>query len=74
MIVGRVVKGGIAEKSRLLNDGDELLEVNGIDLRGKNVTEVCEMLVSIPNSSINVCSCLAIDQWWTDICRPALIR
>uniref|UniRef100_A0A914UUC9 Uncharacterized protein n=1 Tax=Plectus sambesii TaxID=2011161 RepID=A0A914UUC9_9BILA len=47
VIVGRVVKGGIAEKSRLLQEGDEILEVNGVDLRGKSVTEVCDMLRSI---------------------------
>jgi MAGUK p55 subfamily protein 5 len=45
VIVGRVVKGGIAEKSRLLHEGDEILEVNGVDLRGKSVSEVCDMLV-----------------------------
>lgn len=32
--------------SGLLHEGDEILEVNGIDMRGKNVNEVSEILVS----------------------------
>ncbi|EYC19205.1 hypothetical protein Y032_0025g1234 [Ancylostoma ceylanicum] len=47
IVVGRVVKGGIVEKTGLLKEGDELLEMNGVDLRGKNVSEVCELLRSI---------------------------
>lgn len=47
MIVGRVVHGGMAEKSKLLKEGDELIEANGNDLRGKNITEVCDILVEI---------------------------
>uniref|UniRef100_A0A8L8JVV3 MAGUK p55 subfamily member 7 n=1 Tax=Heligmosomoides polygyrus TaxID=6339 RepID=A0A8L8JVV3_HELPZ len=44
IVVGRVVKGGIVEKTGLLKEGDQLLEMNGVDLRGKSVTEVCELL------------------------------
>ncbi|XGW04538.1 hypothetical protein V3C99_015596 [Haemonchus contortus] len=47
IVIGRVVKGGVVEKTGLLKEGDELLEMNGIDLRGKNVTEVCELLRTI---------------------------
>ncbi|VDM16887.1 unnamed protein product, partial [Wuchereria bancrofti] len=47
IIIGRVIRGGIAAKLDLLKEGDELIEVNGNDLRGKNVTEVCEILRSI---------------------------
>ncbi|KAL3986404.1 Guanylate kinase family protein [Acanthocheilonema viteae] len=47
VIVGRVVGGGIAEKSNLLREGDELIEANGNDLRGKNITEVCNILRSM---------------------------
>lgn len=47
VVVGRVVRGGIAERSQLLKEGDELIEVNGQDLRGKNITEVCDILVSL---------------------------
>lgn len=44
MIVGRIVRGGAAEKSARLHEGDEILEVNGIDVRGKSVNDVCDML------------------------------
>uniref|UniRef100_A0A1I7ZZ37 MAGUK p55 subfamily member 5 n=1 Tax=Steinernema glaseri TaxID=37863 RepID=A0A1I7ZZ37_9BILA len=44
VVIGRVVKGGIAEKSRLLKEGDELIEVNGTDLRGRSVADVCDLL------------------------------
>ncbi|VDM49010.1 unnamed protein product [Toxocara canis] len=47
VIVGRVVKGGVAERSHLLREGDELIEANGHDLRGRSVTEVCDILRSI---------------------------
>uniref|UniRef100_A0A5S6PVQ2 MAGUK p55 subfamily member 5 n=1 Tax=Brugia malayi TaxID=6279 RepID=A0A5S6PVQ2_BRUMA len=47
VIIGRVIRGGIAEKLDLLREGDEIIEANGNDLRGKNVTEVCEILRSI---------------------------
>ncbi|VDN54692.1 unnamed protein product [Dracunculus medinensis] len=47
VVIGRVVKGGLAERSQLFHDGDELLEVNGYDLRGRNVTEVCDILRSM---------------------------
>ncbi|XP_039436545.1 protein PALS1 isoform X3 [Culex pipiens pallens] len=44
VVVGRVVRGGAAEKSGLLHEGDELLEVNGIEMRGKSVNDVCALL------------------------------
>lgn len=44
MIIGRVVRGGAAEKSGLLHEGDEVLEVNGIEMRGKSVNDVCDLL------------------------------
>lgn len=47
VIVGRLVKGGVAEKSKLLREGDELLEINGVQLTGKSVSEVCDLLVSV---------------------------
>ena len=40
VVVGRIIRGGMAEASGLLHEGDEILEVNEIDLRGKNVNEV----------------------------------
>ncbi|XP_077367653.1 MAGUK p55 subfamily member 5b [Festucalex cinctus] len=44
VVVSRVVKGGTAERSGLLNEGDEILEINGISLRGKHVNEVHDLL------------------------------
>ena len=46
MVIGRIVKGGAAEKSGLLHEGDEILEINGIDIRGKSVNDVCDLMVS----------------------------
>ncbi len=45
VVVSRVVKGGAAESSGLLNEGDEILEINGISIRGKHVNEVHDLLV-----------------------------
>lgn len=45
VLIGRIVKGGAAEKSGLLHEGDEILEINGVDIRGKTVNEVCDLMV-----------------------------
>ncbi|KAJ8410151.1 hypothetical protein AAFF_G00201320 [Aldrovandia affinis] len=47
VVVGRVVKGGTVERSGLLREGDEILEVNGVGIRGKNVNEVFEILADM---------------------------
>ena len=47
VVIGRIVKGGAADKSALLREGDEILEINGIDMRGKNVNDVCELMVCL---------------------------
>ena len=44
VLIGRIVKGGAAEKSGLLHEGDEVLEVNGIEMKGRNVNQVCDIL------------------------------
>lgn len=31
----------------LLHEGDEILEVNGVEMRGKTVNDVCDVLVSV---------------------------
>ena len=59
VIIGRVVKGGAAEKCGLLHEGDEILEVNGTEMRGKTVNEVCDILSAMSGSLtfyINPCS------------------
>lgn len=50
-MVSRVVRGGVAERSGLLSEGDEILEINGISLRGKHVNEVHDLLVSLATVS-----------------------
>uniref|UniRef100_A0A4W5MS03 Protein PALS1 n=1 Tax=Hucho hucho TaxID=62062 RepID=A0A4W5MS03_9TELE len=47
VVVSRVVKGGTAERSGLLAEGDEILEINGVPVRGKNVNEVHDLLVEM---------------------------
>ena len=47
VIVGRIIRGGSAESSGLLHEGDELLEINDIPMRGKNVNEVCDILAQM---------------------------
>lgn len=44
MVIGRIVRGGAAEKSGLLHEKDEILEVNGIEMSGKSVNDVCALL------------------------------
>lgn len=44
VIIGRIVCGGAAHRSGLLHEGDEILEVNGVQMRGKNVNEVVNIL------------------------------
>ncbi|XP_023246869.1 uncharacterized protein LOC106636192 [Copidosoma floridanum] len=50
VIIGRVVRGGAADKSGLLHEGDEVLEVNGVEMRGKSVNDVCDILAGMQGS------------------------
>jgi len=47
VIVGRIIRGGMAEASGLLHEGDEILGVNEVELRGKDVNEVCDILANM---------------------------
>ncbi|XP_012693554.1 protein PALS1-like [Clupea harengus] len=47
VIISRVVKGGAAERSGLLQEGDEVLEINGVEIRGKDVNEVFDILAEM---------------------------
>lgn len=42
--IARIIRGGTADATGLLHVGDEILEVNETELRGKNVNEVYEIL------------------------------
>ncbi|KAK9891792.1 hypothetical protein WA026_016588 [Henosepilachna vigintioctopunctata] len=44
VVIGRVDRGGTAYESGLLEEGDEILEVNGIEIRDKSVNTVCAIL------------------------------
>ncbi|KAM6954550.1 MAGUK p55 subfamily member 5b [Aplochiton taeniatus] len=47
VVVSRLVKGGAAEKSGLLSEGDEILEINSIPVRGKSVNDVHDLLLQM---------------------------
>ncbi|KAL0967590.1 hypothetical protein UPYG_G00254160 [Umbra pygmaea] len=47
VVVSRVVKGGTAERSGLLAEGDEILEINGVPVRGMNVNQVHDLLTEM---------------------------
>ncbi|XP_046463580.1 protein lin-2-like isoform X5 [Daphnia pulex] len=47
VVVGRIVRGGVAERSGLLHEGDEIVEVNGVEVRGKSINDVCDLVASM---------------------------
>uniref|UniRef100_A0AAY4BAG8 Protein PALS1 n=1 Tax=Denticeps clupeoides TaxID=299321 RepID=A0AAY4BAG8_9TELE len=47
VIISRIVKGGAAERSGLLHEGDEILKINGVEIRGKDVNEVFDILADM---------------------------
>ncbi|XP_036450067.1 MAGUK p55 subfamily member 5-A [Colossoma macropomum] len=47
VIISRIVKGGAAERSGLLHEGDEILEINRVEIRGKDVNEVFDILAEM---------------------------
>lgn len=51
VVISRIVRGGAAERSGLLSEGDEILEINGIEIRGKDVNQVFDILVSVSCTS-----------------------
>uniref|UniRef100_A0A8D8U240 MAGUK p55 subfamily member 5 n=1 Tax=Cacopsylla melanoneura TaxID=428564 RepID=A0A8D8U240_9HEMI len=54
VIVGRVVKGGLADRTGLLHEGDEILEINGIEIRGKTIHNVCDILVGLTGQEMTM--------------------
>ncbi|KFP79791.1 Partitioning defective 6 gamma, partial [Apaloderma vittatum] len=46
IFISRLVKGGLAESTGLLAVSDEILEVNGIDVAGKSLDQVADMMVA----------------------------
>lgn len=47
VIISRIVRGGAAERSGLLSEGDEILEINGVEIRGKDVNQVFDILADM---------------------------
>lgn len=46
IVISRIVIGGAAQKSGLLHENDEILEINSIPVRGKTINDICDMLVN----------------------------
>ncbi|XP_041853478.1 partitioning defective 6 homolog alpha [Melanotaenia boesemani] len=46
VFISRLVRGGVAESTGLLAVNDEILEVNGIDVAGKSLDQVTDMMVA----------------------------
>lgn len=55
VVISRIVRGGAAERSGLLSEGDEILEINGIEIRGKDVNQVFDILVSMTMWLMRLC-------------------
>ena len=53
VVIGRVVKGGAAERSGQLRPGDEVLEVNGLKLKGKSVHDICDTLCQVRERKVD---------------------
>ncbi|XP_052275959.1 protein PALS1-like isoform X2 [Dreissena polymorpha] len=47
VIISRIVKGGTADKSRLLHEGDEILDINGMSMKGMDINEVSDRLAEM---------------------------
>merc|ERR1719402_2023032 len=69
VVVGRIIKGGVADRSGLLHEGDEILEVNEVELRGKNVNEVCDILARMTGTLTMLV--VPVSQHDTDATLPA---
>ena len=50
--------GGAADRSGLIHPGDEVIEVNGIDVLGKTPNDVLEILVHILARALSISSYL----------------
>merc|ERR1719458_1808115 len=80
VVIGRVVKGGAAERSGQLHPGDEVLEVNGLRLKGKSVHDICDRLcqmtgtltfVIIPKATTNSTSSASLAASAASAATPA---
>merc|ERR1719427_1283107 len=75
VVVGRIIRGGAADRSGLLHEGDEILEVNEVELRGKNVNEVCDILARMTGTlTMLVVPVTAHDMDSTLSAKPAVVH
>ncbi|GAB1609587.1 MAGUK p55 subfamily member 5-like isoform X2, partial [Argonauta hians] len=47
VIIARIVKGGVADKSGLLHEGDEILEINQHTMKGQSVDDVSDLMANL---------------------------
>ena len=47
ILIARVMHGGAADRSGLISCGDEVIEVNGINVEGKTPNDVLKILVIV---------------------------
>lgn len=47
IVIARVMHGGAADRSGLIHVGDEVVEVNNINVEGKTPADVLQILVSL---------------------------
>ncbi|CDW57649.1 Guanylate kinase family protein [Trichuris trichiura] len=50
LIIARIIRGGVADRSGCLNSGDQVIEVNGVNVVGKRPTDVVKLLNSSSGS------------------------
>ena len=63
IFISRLVPGGLAESTGLLAVNDEVLEVNGIEVAGKTLDQVTDMMVA--NSSNLIITVKPVNQRMT---------
>lgn len=52
VVIARIVKGGVAEKSGLLQENDEIIGINGIKIEERNVNLISDMLAEMSGKVI----------------------
>lgn len=55
IIIARIMHGGAADRSGLIHVGDEVIEVNGINVEGKTPNDVLAILVRKYPLSLHHC-------------------
>jgi C-terminal processing protease CtpA/Prc len=48
IVIARIMHGGAADRSGLIHVGDEVIEVNNINVEGKTPNDVLKILVRLP--------------------------